>query len=426
MLVRREALERGGEIDVIRHEIIDDCALGRAMKAQGPIWLGLTDRAVSVRPYEGMGEIRRMVARSAYAQLSYSPLLLAGTVIGMALVYAAAPSRRCSRTGPGPGRRHRHLGTDGARLRANAALLSPQPLLGLGASLDRCFVRRLHPRFAVQHWRGRGGCGRAARRRWTGHDRRRSQFRQGPSRREFSRRVVARPAAAPPADPGVLPLRARRRRRCRPCDRVPRREAAPARRDGAHAARRARQRAGSLHASEGPAGIPPERAACAAPARSLPPRRHQAALCGLGRADGLLPLFGDAGRPLRAGRARRGSCHMARLRRALRRAAGDQPSAGLREGLPRAEPRLYPPGRAWRCRGAGRAEGIPAIAASNFGIGRAHARASRPIQTFRRTDQGPPPRARGQHDPDLRRGPRQEAHCAAIPCRSACITASWN
>ena len=41
------ALEAAGGIDAIRHNIIDDCALGRAMKAQGPIWLGLTDRAVS-------------------------------------------------------------------------------------------------------------------------------------------------------------------------------------------------------------------------------------------------------------------------------------------------------------------------------------------------------------------------------------------
>src|SRR5262249_39775455 len=36
-------------------------------------------------------DIRRMVARSAYAQLRYSPLLLAGTVAGMALTYLAPP-----------------------------------------------------------------------------------------------------------------------------------------------------------------------------------------------------------------------------------------------------------------------------------------------------------------------------------------------
>ena len=47
MLARRDALEKAGGLAAIRHNIIDDCALGRAMKRQGPIWLGLTDRAVS-------------------------------------------------------------------------------------------------------------------------------------------------------------------------------------------------------------------------------------------------------------------------------------------------------------------------------------------------------------------------------------------
>ncbi|MDE1937681.1 MAG: glycosyltransferase [Alphaproteobacteria bacterium] len=87
MLVRREALERAGGIEAIRTEIIDDCALGRALKAQGPIWLGLTERAVSLRPYPKIGDIRHMVSRSAYAQLHYSPVLLAGTVLGMLLLY---------------------------------------------------------------------------------------------------------------------------------------------------------------------------------------------------------------------------------------------------------------------------------------------------------------------------------------------------
>jgi len=91
MLVKRDALERAGNIDAIKREIIDDCALGRAMKKQGPIWLGLTDRAKSIRPYEGLGEIRRMIARSAYAQLHYSPLELAGTIVGMCLLFVAPP-----------------------------------------------------------------------------------------------------------------------------------------------------------------------------------------------------------------------------------------------------------------------------------------------------------------------------------------------
>ena len=89
MLARRSALEAAGGIDSIRHNIIDDCALARAMKAQGPIWLGLTDRSVSLRPYERLSDIRHMVSRSAYAQLGYSPLALAGTLLGLFLVYIA-------------------------------------------------------------------------------------------------------------------------------------------------------------------------------------------------------------------------------------------------------------------------------------------------------------------------------------------------
>ena len=87
MLVRREALERVGGMASIRAEIIDDCALARQLKGRGPIWLGLTRRARSLRPYEGLREIGRMVSRTAYAQLDYSPLLLAGTVAGMAITY---------------------------------------------------------------------------------------------------------------------------------------------------------------------------------------------------------------------------------------------------------------------------------------------------------------------------------------------------
>jgi hypothetical protein len=91
MLVRRSALEAAGGIEQVRGEIIDDCAVGRLLKRQGPVWLGLTDRAVSIRPYEDIDEIRRMVSRSAYAELNYSPLKLVGTVLGMVFIYVLPP-----------------------------------------------------------------------------------------------------------------------------------------------------------------------------------------------------------------------------------------------------------------------------------------------------------------------------------------------
>jgi hopene-associated glycosyltransferase HpnB len=92
MLVRPDALRKAGGIDAIRGALIDDCALGAKLKEQGPVWLGLTERVHSIRPYPDFADIRSMVVRSAYSQLRYSPLLLAGTVIGMILTYLAAPA----------------------------------------------------------------------------------------------------------------------------------------------------------------------------------------------------------------------------------------------------------------------------------------------------------------------------------------------
>jgi hopene-associated glycosyltransferase HpnB len=91
ILVRADALREAGGIEVIRGALIDDCALAKVLKARGPIWLGLTERVHSIRPYPALGDIRRMVVRSAYAQLRYSPLLLLGTVAGMVLTYLAPP-----------------------------------------------------------------------------------------------------------------------------------------------------------------------------------------------------------------------------------------------------------------------------------------------------------------------------------------------
>jgi hopene-associated glycosyltransferase HpnB len=91
MLVRPDALRRAGGIEGIRGALIDDCALAQALKPHGPIWLGLTQNVRSIRPYPRLGDVRRMVSRSAFAQLRYSPLLLAGTLTGLALTYLAAP-----------------------------------------------------------------------------------------------------------------------------------------------------------------------------------------------------------------------------------------------------------------------------------------------------------------------------------------------
>ena len=127
ILLRTEALDRIGGLSAISSEVIDDCALARAIKldlsvqahgchpearrssaepkdpnrsflqahndkrapSTGRIWLGLTRRSVSLRPYNSFAEIRDMIARTAFTQLHYSPLLLLGTVAGMLLTYIA-------------------------------------------------------------------------------------------------------------------------------------------------------------------------------------------------------------------------------------------------------------------------------------------------------------------------------------------------
>lgn len=92
VLLRAEAAERARVPDSIRHAVIDDVALARAVKRNGGrVWLGLADRVDSVRPYPRLGDLWSMVARSAYAQLRHSPVLLAGTVAGLALVYLVPP-----------------------------------------------------------------------------------------------------------------------------------------------------------------------------------------------------------------------------------------------------------------------------------------------------------------------------------------------
>lgn len=91
ILVRRSAYERIGGYAAIRGELIDDCALAQAIKRGGSIWLGLTRDTRSLRPYPRLADIWNMVARTAYTQLRHSPLLLAGTVLGMAVTYLAPP-----------------------------------------------------------------------------------------------------------------------------------------------------------------------------------------------------------------------------------------------------------------------------------------------------------------------------------------------
>jgi len=90
ILLRAEALQRIGGLAAIRNEVIDDCALARAVKRSGgKIWMGLTRASISLRAYGTFGEIRDMIARTAFTQLHYSAPLLLGTAVAMFLTYLA-------------------------------------------------------------------------------------------------------------------------------------------------------------------------------------------------------------------------------------------------------------------------------------------------------------------------------------------------
>lgn len=97
ILIRREALDRVGGIQVLRNALIDDCTLAHAVKSsgqpegKGKIWLGLSQLTQSLRPYPTLATVWELVARTAYTQLNYSPWLLLGTAIAMTLIYLVPP-----------------------------------------------------------------------------------------------------------------------------------------------------------------------------------------------------------------------------------------------------------------------------------------------------------------------------------------------
>jgi hypothetical protein len=90
ILLKSEALAHIGGLMAIRGEVIDDCALAKAVKLSGgKVWMGLTRKSTSLRAYGTYGEIRDLIARTAFTQLRYSALLLTGTLAAMFLTYVA-------------------------------------------------------------------------------------------------------------------------------------------------------------------------------------------------------------------------------------------------------------------------------------------------------------------------------------------------
>jgi hopene-associated glycosyltransferase HpnB len=157
MLVRRDVLVRAGGMASIRTALIDDCTLAKQLKAHGPIWIGLTDGVHSARAYPAVADIRRMVSRTAYAQLRYSPLLLLGTVVGLALTYLAPVALAIFATGVA-----RIFGIAAWLMMALAfqptlRFYRVSPLWGLALPAIAAAYMAFTVDSAYQHARGRGG-----------------------------------------------------------------------------------------------------------------------------------------------------------------------------------------------------------------------------------------------------------------------------
>ena len=158
VLIRPEALRAIGGIAAIRKEVIDDCALARAVKrGGGRIWMGLTSETRSIRSYGGLGEIGRMISRTAFNQLHHSTVLLAGAVIGLFFTYLLPPLLLLSGAPPAM-----ILGA-AAWLLMSAAywpmvrFYKRSPLWSFALPLIALFYMGATLHSAVQYWRGQGG-----------------------------------------------------------------------------------------------------------------------------------------------------------------------------------------------------------------------------------------------------------------------------
>ena len=156
VLIRRGALDAIGGIEAIRGKLIDDVALATAVKRRGPIWLGHSRQARSIRPYPAAIDVWRMVARTAYVQLRFSPLILLGTILGLSLVWLVPPLAALFGHGLA-----RWAGL-AAMLGAFASYLPTLrrfglwPFWALALPLVACFYMAATIGSAIDHHRGRG------------------------------------------------------------------------------------------------------------------------------------------------------------------------------------------------------------------------------------------------------------------------------
>lgn len=157
MLVDRAALRDIGGIGAIRHELIDDCALGKAIKAQGPIWLGLADGVASLRGYPRWTDVWMLIARSAFTQLGFSAAMLLVATVMMLATYVLPLALTLFAAGPA-----RLLGAIAFLMMAFAYQPTLRyhrlsPLWALALPPVAAFYAAATVDSALRYWSGRGG-----------------------------------------------------------------------------------------------------------------------------------------------------------------------------------------------------------------------------------------------------------------------------
>ena len=90
ILISRYALDKIGGIAGHCNAWIDDLALARRIKSEGlSLSLSLSKSVESIRSYSRLSDVWNMVARTAFSQLKCSWLALAGTVLGLTILFLA-------------------------------------------------------------------------------------------------------------------------------------------------------------------------------------------------------------------------------------------------------------------------------------------------------------------------------------------------
>jgi hopene-associated glycosyltransferase HpnB len=156
VLIRREALDRIGGIEAIRNSLIDDVALAKAVKRQGPIFLGHSALAMSIRRYPAFVDIWRMISRTAFTQLRHSTWLLALTILGLTMVWLVPPWELAFGSGW-----HRLCGLAACALAAfsyapTLARYRRTKVWALALPLIALFYMAATTASAINYWRGKG------------------------------------------------------------------------------------------------------------------------------------------------------------------------------------------------------------------------------------------------------------------------------